>query len=59
MKSFMQWASEEKKELPLFEPLGEDTKRAGMRTGCTRTLTSAASTRTCILFRLLLTPCSR
>lgn len=30
MKSFMQWASEEKKELPLFEPLGEDTKRAGI-----------------------------
>ena len=30
MKSFLKWAEESKKELPLFEPLGEDTKRGGI-----------------------------
>jgi hypothetical protein len=30
MKSFLDWAGEEKKELPLFEPMGENTKRAGI-----------------------------
>ena len=30
MKTFMQWATEEKKELPLFEPVGENTKRGGI-----------------------------
>ena len=30
MKTFMQWAGEEKKELPLFEPVGESTKRGGI-----------------------------
>lgn len=31
MKTFIQWAGEEKKELPLFEPVKENsTKRAGI-----------------------------
>lgn len=30
MKSFLQWAETSKKELPLFQPLGEDTKRGGI-----------------------------
>lgn len=30
MKSFIQWAAEEKRELPVFEPVGEDTKRGGI-----------------------------
>lgn len=30
MKSFMSWAEESKKELPLFVPVSEDTKRGGI-----------------------------
>jgi hypothetical protein len=30
MKTFMSWAEENKKELPLFHPIGENTKRAGI-----------------------------
>lgn len=30
MKKFLDWAGENKKELPLFAPLGEDTKRGGI-----------------------------
>ena len=30
MKTFLNWAGENKKELPLFSPIGEDTKRAGI-----------------------------
>lgn len=32
MKSFIDWAEKEKKELPLFEPMGENTKRGGIAT---------------------------
>ena len=30
MKTFIQWAEKAQKELPLFEPIGENTKRAGI-----------------------------
>jgi hypothetical protein len=30
MKTFLNWAGENKKELPLFQPIGEDTKRGGI-----------------------------